>query len=95
MIPIEDGAIVSRTYQKPINLYQYISPNSAHPQWMTKGIISGMLSRYYFQNTYTEYYWAVLMLFYNQLKDRGWDGAILEPISVMANKKMVPHPERK
>ena len=62
-ITIEEGAIVSRTYQKPINLFQYISPNSAHPPWMIKGIISSMSSRYYYQNTYVEDHWTVSMQF--------------------------------
>ena len=68
-ITIEDGAIVSRTYQKSINIFQYISPNSAHPLWMIKGIILSMLSRYYYQNTYVEDYWTVSMQIYNHLKD--------------------------
>ena len=29
-LKIENGEIISKTYQKPINLYQYITPNSAH-----------------------------------------------------------------
>ena len=38
MIEIEDGTIISWTYQKLINLYQYISLNSAHTPWMIRGI---------------------------------------------------------
>jgi len=94
-ITIEEGAIVSRTYQKPINLFQYISPNSAHPPWMIKGIISSMLNRYYYQNTYVEDYWTVSMQFYNHLKDRGWDGAIIEPHFVVAHERIRSHPRKK
>ena len=36
---IKDGTIIPKTYQKPINPYQYITPNSAHPLWMLKGIV--------------------------------------------------------
>ena len=53
---IENGSITTGTYQKPINLYQYITPNSAHPPWMIKSMIVGMLWRYYNQNNYRENY---------------------------------------
>ena len=36
-LTIEDGNIVSKTYQKPLNLYQYIYLKSAHPPWILKG----------------------------------------------------------
>ena len=40
-IKLENGSIILRTYcyQKPINLYQYVTPNSAHPPWMIKGVV--------------------------------------------------------
>ena len=91
-ITIEDCIIISRTYQKPGNLFQYISPNSAHPPWMIKAIISSMLSRYYYQNTYIKDYWTVSMEFYNHPKDLGWNGS---PYSVMAHNKIVSQPRKK
>ena len=48
--------LVTKTYQKPTNLYQYITPTSAYPPWMMKGIVLSMLTTYYFQNTYKEDY---------------------------------------
>ena len=42
-LEIENGKIISKTYQKPINLYQYITPNSAHPPGMIKETIYGMV----------------------------------------------------
>ena len=42
-LTIKHGNIVSKTYQKPLNLYQYICPNSAHPPWMLKRIIFSVL----------------------------------------------------
>jgi len=38
-VKIKDGSFVSRTFKKPMNLYQYIPPNSAHPPGMIKGTI--------------------------------------------------------
>ena len=38
-ISIENETIVTKTYQKAMNLYQYLSPMSNHPPGMIKGII--------------------------------------------------------
>jgi hypothetical protein len=35
--PNGNGNIITRTYQKPINLYQYLRPHSAHPPHIIKG----------------------------------------------------------
>ena len=39
-ISIENNKIVTKTYQKSINHFQYIMPQSAHPPNMAKGIIT-------------------------------------------------------
>ena len=83
---------VTRTYQKPINLYQYITPNSAHPPGMIKGVVHGLLRRYYRQNTYREDYWKMAMLLYKRLKARGWDRATLGPIFIAAHEKICSQP---
>ena len=70
-VEIENGSFVTRTYQKPINLYQYITPNSAHPPWMIKGMVMSMLRNYYRQNSKREDYWDISMKFYHRLKARG------------------------
>ena len=43
MIKIKDGVFITQTYQKAINLYQYLTPDSAHPSWMIKAMIYGLL----------------------------------------------------
>ena len=53
-VSIENGVLVTKTYQKPTNLHQYITPNLAHPPWMMEGIVLSMLTTYYFQNTYLQ-----------------------------------------
>jgi hypothetical protein len=93
-LKIEDGNIVSKTYQKPTNLYQYICPNSAHPPWMIGGIVFSMLKRYYHQNTHVEDYWRVAMSFYKRLKDRGWDRRTLETAFVSAHMKITSPPAK-
>lgn len=50
----ETGEITTKTYQKPCSLHLYIPPHSAHPAGCTKGLIFGILRRYYKQNTKIE-----------------------------------------
>ena len=50
---------VSKMYQKPINLYQYICPNYVHPPWLIKSIVFNIVKRYYHHNTYVEDFWGV------------------------------------
>jgi hypothetical protein len=42
-LKLEGGTIQTSTYQKSLNLYLYILPNSAHPPICLKGLISGEL----------------------------------------------------
>ena len=94
-IEIKNRAFVTRTYQKPINLYQYIPPSSAHPPEVIRGMIHGMLRRYYNQNSNIDDFWNIAMLFYKRLKERAWDRATLEPIFISAYKKICSQPKKK
>jgi hypothetical protein len=40
IIQLENGSFLTKTYEKPINLYQYLTPNSAHPQWMIRDVVA-------------------------------------------------------
>ena len=51
IILIENKQIVTRTYQKALNLYQYIIPISNHPPKMIEGIIFSLL-----RTTKTEFF---------------------------------------
>lgn len=46
-----DRRIVTKTYEKPMNLYLYIPPASAHPPGVLKSIVFGNLQRYRWQNS--------------------------------------------
>ena len=85
---IDGDKILTKTYQKPINLYQYITPTSAHPPGMIKGMIFGSLRRYFEQNSRTEDFWTIAMQLYHRLKARGWDRATLEPIFIAAYQRI-------
>ena len=93
-VTIENGNVVTKTYQKPTNLYQYITPNSAHPPWMIKGIITSMLRTYFYQNTHRSDYWDIAMKFYTRLRERGWDRKTLEPIFIAAHNKFESQSEK-
>jgi len=58
------------TFQKSLNLYLYIPPKSAHPPSCLKGLISGELRRYWFQNS-PEDFKKILIKFMEQLVNRG------------------------
>lgn len=47
----ESYKINTKTYQKAMNLYQYIPPSSAHPKNIMKGIVYSLLRQYKLQNT--------------------------------------------
>ena len=51
-LSIEDDRIVSRTFQKEMNLHLYIPPSSEHPLSCIKGTIFSLVLRYFKQNTY-------------------------------------------
>jgi hypothetical protein len=49
-LTLENGHITTKTYQKPMNLYLYIPPTSAHPTSCYKGLIVGNFLRFRKQN---------------------------------------------
>eukprot|EP00957_Ditylum_brightwellii_P149548 11388188-Ditylum_brightwellii.AAC.1 len=42
-IMIKDGKIVTKLYEKSLNLYLYTPPHSAHPPGVLNGIIFGQI----------------------------------------------------
>ena len=50
-LSIENGRIVSKTFQKEMNLHLYIPPSSEHPSSCIKGTIFSLILRYFKQNT--------------------------------------------
>jgi hypothetical protein len=70
-IDIIEGCIQTKTYQKELNLYLYIPPQSAHPTSCLKGLITGELIRYWSQNTQEEDFINITQLFIQRLMQRG------------------------
>jgi len=45
-LKLDNGKIMTSTYQTPMNLYQYIPPLSSHPPSCLKGLIISTILRY-------------------------------------------------
>lgn len=83
-ISIHGNKLITKTYQKKMNLYLYIPPASAHPTGCIKGTIFGLVRRYHAQNTYRQDYINYVRLLYRRLKQRGWDKAYIRPLIIEA-----------
>ncbi len=72
-INIKGNKITTKMYQKALNLYQYLMPQSNHPPRMMKDIIFILMQKYRRQNTYDLDYKAMTMQHFNHHVARGWD----------------------
>lgn len=80
--------IQTKTYQKPMNLYQYIPPTSAHPRNMMKGIVYGLLRQYKRQNTLNSDYINQAKLLFKRHVARGWNKADMKQYILDADAKL-------
>jgi len=87
-ISIESNRISTRTYQKALNLYQYISPTSEHPKSMMKGIIHSLLQNYHRKNTKLEDYYKMATKLYERHVARGWDRSTMRLYILTADAKI-------
>jgi hypothetical protein len=71
---------VFKTYQKPMNLYHYIQPGSAHPEKMLRSLIFGRLRAYWLQNTYLSDFYAMTVILNRRLMVRGYSFPTLKPL---------------
>eukprot|EP00956_Cyclotella_meneghiniana_P035166 scaffold112213_cov44-Cyclotella_meneghiniana.AAC.7 len=79
-LTIEGSRIISKTFQKKMNLYLYIPPASAHPAGCIKGTIFGLICRYYAQNTYHKDFIFFVRLLYRHLLNQGWQKELIRPM---------------
>ena len=91
-LTIEGSRIVTKTFQKKMNLYLYLPAASAHPEGCIKGTIFGLVRRYHAQNTYCKDYVHFVTLLYTRLLERGWErgyvrGLILDACDVIERTK--------
>ncbi len=83
-----DGSISTKTYQKPMNLYLYLMPESSHPPGVFKGMIFGMIRRYWHQNTHTSDFRQMVKLLYERLRARSHSTSALRQWFLAAAKQL-------
>jgi hypothetical protein len=88
VITIDDNRVITRTYQKPLNLYLYLPASSAHPTGMIKGVIYSLLRRYHEQNTYRADYIYFGSKLYHRLLPRGHKAEDIKSIFLQAHSKI-------
>jgi hypothetical protein len=69
-LKLNGTTINTNTYQKDLNLYLYLPPKSAHPPSCLKGLITGVLRRYWLQNNTFDFQ-DILIKFIKRLSERG------------------------
>lgn len=83
--------IITTTYQKPINLYQYIPPHSAHSPKIMKGVVYSLLRQYRRQNSQESDYIHFVLLLFKRLVRRGWDKEVIKGYILQADTRL-SHP---
>lgn len=73
-----NGQLHVSTYIKPLNLHLYIPAFSAHAPSVNRGMIYGMLRRYWLQNTSKDDFTRLARDFYHHLQARGHDAEYLQ-----------------
>ena len=91
-IYIEDGWVLTKTYQKSMNLYQYISPSSNHPPKMIRGIVYSLLRTYKLQNIKEKDYLDVARLMHERHVARGWGREEFKRLIIEADFKLRQDP---
>jgi hypothetical protein len=86
-ISIQNSSIEFSTYQKPLNLYLYLPPTSAHPFSCLKGLIKGELNHYWRQNS-VENFQELVTHFIKRLHQRGHSIETLSPIFAQSAKTL-------
>ena len=72
-LTICNNKIITKTYQKEMNLHLYIPPSSEHPPSCIKGIVYSLVQRYFKQNTYQQDLTYFMGLLYHRLIQQDWD----------------------
>lgn len=81
------GFYCTKTYQKELNLYLYIPSSSAHSPGVFKGMIFGLIQKYYKQNTKAEDFQFIVKKLFRRLIARGHKKDIIKPIFLAAMTK--------
>ena len=87
-LSITGNKIVSKTFQKPENLFLYLPASSAHPQGCIKGTVYSLINRYYRHNTNRKDYIFYVAELYRHLLNRGWETTYIRQLIMDATTKI-------
>lgn len=87
-LKIVDGTVIASTYKKPLNLHLYIPHFSAHAPGVPRGMIYGMLRRFWRQNTRQEDYIKCAENFFLHMKARGYNADYLKQEFIESASKL-------
>ena len=73
-----------KLFEKALNLYLYLPPNSAHPPGILKGLIYGMVLRMHRLTSDKSSLTSNVIALYRRLRQRGYSPAVLRPIFLSA-----------
>ena len=79
-ISITSNGFTTNLFEKPENLYLYISPASAHPPGVFKGTIIGMIFRFHRLISCRNEFIHQTKKFFYRLMNRGYTATILKPL---------------
>lgn len=79
-ISIEGSRLVTRVYEKDLNLYLYLPPNSAHSKGVGTGLVFGQVLRYRRLSTYQTDADEKIREFHQRLRARGHSNDKLIPL---------------
>ena len=81
------------TYQKPLNLYLYLPPQSSHPPGTLKSLVYSNLRRFWLQCTHKSHYKYLSKKFFKQLLLRGHNKTsiykIFEDSAIKLDKRLM------
>ena len=86
-IALNNCTLSFQLYEKALNLYLYLPPNSAHPPGILKGLIYGMVLRIRRLTSNDELVTRHIMDLFRRLRQRGYSLATLKPLFLAAMQR--------
>ena len=80
--------IFTKTYEKTNNLHLYVPANSAHPTGKLKSLLTGMIRRYWLQNTNINDFIKQIKMFTKRLLKRGYNSDKITKNFILASENL-------
>jgi hypothetical protein len=85
-----DGIILTRLFEKALNLYLYLPPHSAHPPGVLKGLIFGQIFQIYCLTMKSSDRIKLVQALFRRLCARGYSADWLRPMFYSSLQTIVP-----